>query len=120
MSTVGIMELPVICLFGSTASGKTDLAIKLFKEFPLDIINVDSAQIYRGMNIGTAKPKKEILNTSKLFFRHQTGLPWPMGAAAGWMGWPPPGGRGEPGRRREAGGGEPPQMEFLDTETKSF
>jgi len=62
MSTVGIMKLPVICLFGSTASGKTDLAINLLKEFPLDIINVDSAQIYRGMNIGTAKPKKEILN----------------------------------------------------------
>ena len=56
------MKLPVICLFGSTASGKTDLAINLLKEFPLDIINVDSAQIYRGMNIGTAKPKKEILN----------------------------------------------------------
>ena len=62
MSTGEIIDLPVICLFGSTASGKTDLAIKLFREFPLDIINVDSAQIYRGMDIGTAKPKQEILN----------------------------------------------------------
>ena len=58
MSTVGIMELPVICLFGSTASGKTDLAIKLFKEFPLDIINVDSAQIYKNLDIYRYEKRK--------------------------------------------------------------
>jgi len=61
MSSNPYPDIPVICLFGSTASGKTELAIKLSQEFPLDIINVDSAQIYRGMDIGTAKPNKKTL-----------------------------------------------------------
>ena len=52
----------IICLIGPTAIGKTDLALKIASMFPIDIINVDSAQIYRGMDIGTAKPSKEILN----------------------------------------------------------
>lgn len=47
---------PAICLMGPTASGKTALAIELVQRFPFDIINVDSAQIYRGMDIGTGKP----------------------------------------------------------------
>lgn len=46
----------VFCLMGPTASGKTALAIDLTKRFPLEIISVDSAMIYRGMDIGTAKP----------------------------------------------------------------
>ncbi|EEY73033.1 tRNA dimethylallyltransferase [Grimontia hollisae] len=46
---------------GPTASGKTDLAIALRKQFPVDIISVDSALIYRGMDIGTAKPTAEEL-----------------------------------------------------------
>lgn len=46
----------VICLMGPTASGKTDLAIALCEHLPCDIISVDSALIYRGMDIGTAKP----------------------------------------------------------------
>ncbi|MDH3371944.1 MAG: tRNA (adenosine(37)-N6)-dimethylallyltransferase MiaA [Gammaproteobacteria bacterium] len=41
---------------GPTASGKTDVAISLCRRFPLDIISVDSALVYRGMDIGTAKP----------------------------------------------------------------
>ncbi len=41
---------------GPTASGKTDVAISLCKRFPLDIISVDSALVYRGMDVGTAKP----------------------------------------------------------------
>ncbi len=45
-----------ICLMGPTASGKTDLAVALAERFPLDIISVDSALVYRGMDIGTAKP----------------------------------------------------------------
>lgn len=45
-----------ICLMGPTASGKTDLAIALCERYPCDIISVDSALIYRGMDIGTAKP----------------------------------------------------------------
>ena len=50
-----------IFIMGPTASGKTDLAIALSKSLPVEIINVDSAQIYRGMDIGTAKPDSQIL-----------------------------------------------------------
>ncbi len=50
------MPLPCIFLIGPTASGKTDLAISLVKHLPCDIISVDSAMVYRGMDIGTAKP----------------------------------------------------------------
>lgn len=46
----------VICLMGPTASGKTALAEALVARFPLEIISVDSAMIYRGMDVGTAKP----------------------------------------------------------------
>lgn len=46
----------VVCIMGPTASGKTGLACELAKLFPVDIISVDSALIYRGMDIGTAKP----------------------------------------------------------------
>ena len=46
---------------GPTASGKTDIAISLCKRFPLDIVSVDSALVYRGMDIGTAKPDAETL-----------------------------------------------------------
>ena len=52
---------PVIFLMGPTASGKTALAIELVKRLPCDIISVDSALIYRGMDIGTAKPTAEEL-----------------------------------------------------------
>ncbi len=47
---------PVICLMGPTASGKTPLAIALVQQFAMDIISVDSAMVYRDMDIGTAKP----------------------------------------------------------------
>ncbi len=47
---------PVIFLMGPTASGKTQLAVELVQKFPLEIISVDSAMVYRGMDIGTAKP----------------------------------------------------------------
>lgn len=49
----------VICLYGPTAAGKTGLAIALTQHLPCDIISVDSALIYRGMDIGTAKPTAE-------------------------------------------------------------
>ena len=52
----------VPCLTGPTAAGKTELALSLASNFPIDIVNADSAQIYRGMNIGTAKSSKSILN----------------------------------------------------------
>jgi tRNA dimethylallyltransferase len=51
----------VIFLMGPTAVGKTDLAIALSRHFPAHIISVDSAMIYRGMDIGTAKPSPEEL-----------------------------------------------------------
>ena len=51
----------VVCLMGPTASGKTDVAISLCKRFPFDIVSVDSALVYRGMDIGTAKPNAETL-----------------------------------------------------------
>ncbi|MBI5447167.1 MAG: tRNA (adenosine(37)-N6)-dimethylallyltransferase MiaA [Gammaproteobacteria bacterium] len=46
----------VICLMGPTCSGKTDLALSLYRRLPLDIISVDSVMVYRGLDIGTAKP----------------------------------------------------------------
>ena len=52
---------PALFLMGPTASGKTDLAVYLAQRLPLEIINVDSAQVYRGMNTGTAKPEPQIL-----------------------------------------------------------
>lgn len=50
------MTVNAICLMGPTATGKTELAITLCKRFPMDIVSVDSAMVYRGMDIGTAKP----------------------------------------------------------------
>ncbi|TAK92509.1 MAG: tRNA (adenosine(37)-N6)-dimethylallyltransferase MiaA [Burkholderiaceae bacterium] len=47
---------PVILLMGPTASGKTGVALSLAQALPVEIISVDSALIYRGMDIGTAKP----------------------------------------------------------------
>lgn len=46
---------------GPTASGKTDLAVSIVQNFPLEIISVDSALVYCGMDIGTAKPEPEVL-----------------------------------------------------------
>ncbi len=46
----------VICLMGPTASGKTALALEIARHYPCEIISVDSALVYRGMDIGTAKP----------------------------------------------------------------
>ncbi len=47
---------PVVFLMGPTASGKTGLSLELAERLPLEIISVDSALVYRGMDIGTAKP----------------------------------------------------------------
>lgn len=52
---------PIICLMGPTASGKTALAVEIVQRFPCEIISVDSAMVYRGMDIGTAKPDAETL-----------------------------------------------------------
>ena len=50
-----------ILLMGPTASGKTELAVELVRRLPCEIVSVDSAMIYRGMDIGTAKPGPAIL-----------------------------------------------------------
>lgn len=51
----------VIFIMGPTASGKTDLAVNLHEHLDCEIISVDSALVYRGMDIGTAKPDKALL-----------------------------------------------------------
>jgi len=49
-------RLPPVCLSGPTASGKTAVALALARECPLEVISMDSALVYRGMDVGTAKP----------------------------------------------------------------
>ena len=55
-NTNQLNQLPVIFLMGPTASGKTALAMALHDTLPCDIVSVDSALVYKDMNIGTAKP----------------------------------------------------------------
>jgi tRNA dimethylallyltransferase len=50
-----------VLVMGPTASGKTDLAVELAERLPCDVVSVDSAMVYRGMDIGTAKPDAETL-----------------------------------------------------------
>ena len=51
----------VVCLAGPTAAGKTAVALQLAAQFPFDIVSVDSAMVYRHMDIGTAKPSADVL-----------------------------------------------------------
>ena len=55
----------IFILIGPTASGKSNLAIKLVNKFPFEIINADLFSAYRDLSIGTAKPSKEELNRYK-------------------------------------------------------
>ena len=50
------MTKPLLCIMGPTAAGKSALAMALAEQLPCELITVDSAQVYRGMDIGTAKP----------------------------------------------------------------
>lgn len=63
--TIQFADIPdaptAIFIMGPTASGKTDLAVECVKQLPCDIISVDSALVYKGMVIGTAKPDAETL-----------------------------------------------------------
>lgn len=52
---------PAIVVTGPTAAGKTAIAIELARRFPVDLISVDSAQVYRGMDVGSAKPDAAML-----------------------------------------------------------
>ncbi len=55
-----IDERPLaICLMGPTASGKTAIALALHEALPVEIVSVDASQVYRGMDIGTAKPTRD-------------------------------------------------------------
>lgn len=54
-------QRPILALLGPTASGKTAVALELVARYPVQLISVDSVMIYRGMNIGSAKPEPEVL-----------------------------------------------------------
>ena len=60
------VNLPVIVLVGPTAIGKTALSFEIVREFDCEIISMDSMQVYRHMDIGTAKPTAE----EQRFVRH--------------------------------------------------
>lgn len=62
MQQLSVNRPRVIFVMGPTASGKTDLAMRLCDTLPCDLISVDSAMIYRGMDIGTAKPTPDELS----------------------------------------------------------
>ena len=59
-AAAGPHELPVFILTGPTGAGKTDWAIGLAESAPVEIVSVDSALVYRGLDIGTAKPAREL------------------------------------------------------------
>ncbi|WP_129642818.1 tRNA (adenosine(37)-N6)-dimethylallyltransferase MiaA [Peristeroidobacter agariperforans] len=52
---------PIPLIMGPTGAGKTDLALRLAARYPIEIVSVDSALVYRGMDIGTGKPSREEL-----------------------------------------------------------
>ena len=51
--------IPAVLLMGPTAAGKSAVALALAERFDGEIVSVDSAQVYRGMDIGTAKPDRD-------------------------------------------------------------
>lgn len=59
LPTQSIHAPALLCIAGPTASGKSAIARAIAQKWPCEIINVDSATIYRGMDIGTAKPSRE-------------------------------------------------------------
>jgi tRNA dimethylallyltransferase len=52
---------PVPLIMGPTGAGKTDLALRLADRYPIEIVSVDSAMVYRGLDIGTGKPTRDVL-----------------------------------------------------------
>ena len=61
MTQASSRDLPIVAIAGPTASGKTALAMRLADRLPVSIISVDSVMIYRGMDVGSAKPSPELL-----------------------------------------------------------
>ncbi len=62
MAGLSVVNKPIVFIMGPTATGKTDAAAALYERFPVRIISVDSSLVYRGMDIGTAKPDAEFLS----------------------------------------------------------
>ncbi|HMQ10997.1 MAG TPA: tRNA (adenosine(37)-N6)-dimethylallyltransferase MiaA [Oligoflexia bacterium] len=58
-------QKPILALVGPTASGKSDIAFGLAQKYPLELVNIDSLQIYKHMDIGTAKPTQTELASCK-------------------------------------------------------
>ncbi len=56
-----LLPTQVLLIMGPTGAGKTDLAIRLAERYPIEIVSVDSAMVYRGMDIGTGKPAPAVL-----------------------------------------------------------
>lgn len=56
-----VKSRPVPLIMGPTGAGKTDLALRLADRHPIEIVSVDSAMVYRGMDIGTGKPTRDLL-----------------------------------------------------------
>lgn len=52
-------KIPVVAVVGPTASGKSDLAVEICRRYNGEVVSADSMQIYKGMDIGTAKPSAE-------------------------------------------------------------
>jgi tRNA dimethylallyltransferase len=61
MTDSKVSPTPVVLIMGPTGAGKTDLAIRLAERFPIEIVSVDSAMVYRGLDIGSGKPSREVL-----------------------------------------------------------
>ena len=66
--------MPVFCLMGPTATGKTALSLRLAQRFPIEIISVDSAMVYRGLDIGSGKPT---LSEQASVPHHLIDIRWP-------------------------------------------
>ncbi len=58
--TLPVPPRPIAVLTGPTGSGKSDFALRLAAEWPVEIVSVDSAQVYRGLDIGSAKPSPQV------------------------------------------------------------
>lgn len=66
--TILTTHATIPCIIGPTASGKSKLAMDLTEKFPSEIVSVDSALIYKGMDIGTAKPNEKELKKIRHYF----------------------------------------------------
>ena len=62
MTPARVARADAVILAGATCTGKTALALRLAEHYPVEIISVDSAQVYRGMDIGTSKPSRALLD----------------------------------------------------------